>query len=74
MWPLLWAVGFDARVFGSQAALICARAAKEKGCADFAWREHVERAVARCEIASLASPNDERIRGMLAFAETLLLD
>jgi len=74
VWPPLRAVGFDARVFGSQAALVCARAAKEKGCADLAWRDHVKRAVARCEIALLASPNDERIRGMLAFAETLLLD
>lgn len=72
VWDLHRAVGFDARLYGAQAALICAREAKHKGNSDFPWRDHVERAVARSQIALRAVPEDTKILGMLSFAENLL--
>lgn len=74
VWDSHRAVGFDARLYGAQAALICAREAKHKGTRDFPWREHAERAVTRSEIALQAVPGDQRLMGMLGFAEGLLKD
>ena len=72
VWEDYRAVGFDARVYGAQAALLCAREAKSRNVQDFDWPVHVETAVGRAKIALQASPNDPRIPGMLGFAEELL--
>lgn len=74
-WPPLNAVGFDARVLGAQAALICARQAmrKEGSNSSFDWKAHTRRAKSRCSIALQMSPGDPRIQGMLEFCDTLLM-
>lgn len=71
-WDPYRAVGFDARVYGAQAALLCAREAKNLNVRDFDWPRHVEIAITRARIALEASPNDPRIPSMLQFAEELL--
>jgi hypothetical protein len=75
VWDSYRAVGFDARYYGAQAALISAREAKRQGdgCT-FDWRHHVNVAMDRCNIALRSAPDDNRILGMLGFAENLLTD
>jgi tetratricopeptide (TPR) repeat protein len=67
------AVGFDARVMGAQAALFCSQQAKEQGF-DFPWRSCTERALARLKSSLEAAPGDNRILGMIAYADELLKD
>jgi Tfp pilus assembly major pilin PilA len=75
VWDSYRAVGFDARYYGAQAALISAREAKRQGdgCT-FDWRHHVNVAMDRCNIALRSAPEDNRILGMLGFAENLLTE
>jgi tetratricopeptide (TPR) repeat protein len=77
VWEPHRAVGFDARLYGAQSALLAAREAKRRHdnmSHGFDWRHHVEVAKVRSNLVLEASPDDSRIPGMLAFAEELLND
>jgi tetratricopeptide (TPR) repeat protein len=70
--PQLRAIGFDARVIGSQAALFCSQQAKEQGFDDFPWRSCTEQALARLNSSLESTPGDRRILNMIALAEEIL--
>ena len=80
VWEPYRSMGYDARYYGAQAALISAREAKKRlessGNNDdqstFEWRKHVQIAVERCNIALRSTQDDSRLHGMLSFAENLL--
>lgn len=71
-WMPLKAMGWDARVHGSHAAILCVLEARKAGVVDFDSKTHLQRAVERLNVALTAVPGDERILGMLAKAEELL--
>jgi hypothetical protein len=74
IWEPYRSMGYDARYYGAQAAIISAREAKRRqdnNCS-FDWRHHVTIAIQRCHIALLSTPDDTRLHGMLSFAENLL--
>ena len=73
VWEPYRALGYDARVYGAQAALLASREAKRRGVEDFDWRRHTQQAMERSKISLLAAPNDPRIPQMLDFAKELLL-
>lgn len=70
-WMPLKAQGWDARVHGSRAAIICVQEARRADL-DFDCEMHLRRAIERLEIALAAVPGDERILDMLARANELL--
>ena len=72
VWEPYRAMGYDARVYGAQAALLASREAKARQIQDFDWRSHTMTAVERSKIALQAAPNDVRIPQMLEFANQLL--
>ena len=79
VWEPYRSMGYDARYYGAQAALICAREAKRRFATNesndsctFDWRKHVQIAIERCQICLRSSPDDSRLHGMLSFAENLL--
>ena len=71
--PQLRAIGFDARVVGSQAALFCAQQAKEQNFDDFPWQACTEQALDRLKVSLQAAPGDSRILGMIARGENILV-
>jgi hypothetical protein len=80
VWEPYRSMGYDARYFGAQAALISAREAKKRSDSHsndhpctFEWRKHVQIAVERCHIVLRSTPDDSRVHGMLSFADNLLL-
>ena len=79
VWEPYKSMGYDARYFGAQAALISAREAKRRWNSGdnvehctFDWRKHTQTAIERCHIALRSTPDDSRLHGMLKFAEDLL--
>jgi hypothetical protein len=79
-WEPYRTMGYDARYYGAQAALISAREAKRQNRITlptkniFDWRYHVTIAIERCNIALQTTPDDTRLHGMLSFANNLLND
>lgn len=70
-WMPLKAMGWDARVYGSHAALSCVQAAMNLG-AEFDSSMYLSRAIERLNVALSAVPGDERILGMLEHAKQML--
>lgn len=70
-WMPLKAQGWDARVHGSHAAILCTQEARKRGI-DFNSTMHLRRAIERLHVALSAVPGDERILSMLARANELL--
>jgi len=70
-WMPLKAMGWDARVDGSHAAILCVHEAKKAGI-DFDSSMYLKRAIDRLNVALSAVQGDGRILGMLAHAEHLL--
>jgi tetratricopeptide (TPR) repeat protein len=70
-WMPLKAMGWDARVYGSHAAILCVQEAKKAGC-DFDSSMYLQRAIERLNVALSAVPGDGRILSMLARAEELI--
>ena len=66
------AAGWDARVNGARAALLCSRYALQHGKTSFDSQFHLHRAVQRLNIATLAVPEDENLQNMLHMAKALL--
>ena len=71
-WMPLKAIGWDARVYGSHAAILCAQEAMKAGIKDFDTSMYLQRAIERLNVALLAVPGDERILSMLQRAQELL--
>lgn len=71
-WMPLKAIGWDARVYGSHAAILCAQEAMKAGIKDFDTSMYLQRAIERLNVAQLAVPGDERILSMLQRAQELL--
>ena len=72
-WMPLKAMGWDARVYGSHAAILCVQEAK-KARYDFDSSASLRRAVERLNVSLSAVPGDGRILSMLARAEELLAE
>jgi hypothetical protein len=73
-WMPRRAAGWEARVSGARAALICSMHALQHEKKSFDSRYHLDRAVQRLYVARESSPGDDNILGMLRKAEELLSD
>lgn len=68
VWQSYRAMGWDARYYGAQAGLLCAREALQRG-GDV--QPFVSVALTRCQEMLRVFPDDHRILGMIGFAEDL---
>lgn len=71
-WMPLKAMGWDARVYGSHAAILCSQEAMKNGIKDFDTGMYLQRAMERLNVALSAVPGDERILSMLDRVKELL--
>jgi hypothetical protein len=69
VWWAYRAMGWDARYYGAQAGLLCAREVQQRGGDG---QPFVKDAMARCQEMLQVVPDDHRILGMISFAEDLL--
>jgi tetratricopeptide (TPR) repeat protein len=63
--------GWEARVFGSQAALVCAQEAKRANMQDFDCKTNIELAKTRLRATLQTGQDDVRTLGLLKFADSL---
>jgi tetratricopeptide (TPR) repeat protein len=72
-WLPYRAMGWDARVYGAHAAILCVLEAKKIG-ANFSPSMHLRRAIDWLNVAREAAPEDQRILDALAKAEEVLFE
>ena len=65
-------MGWDARIYGSQATILCAQYALSTGKVSFDSRRYLEQSKAWLEDCLRIVPNDPRVQGLLAKTSELL--